>query len=191
MIHGLMKTYKHAKCRCDLCKTAKREQSRKEREQDPEKVAEYMRRYNEKNRATLSEKNREWRRANHAAILAKKARYREANREALAAKQRAYNNENIEETRERGRKRYYAKKDAQIAPFTTAQLAERMAYYGNRCYLRLPGICTGAFDEVEHVKPISKGGAHALANLRPSCLPCNRYKSNKWPFPAGPIRRVA
>ncbi len=42
-------------------------------------------------------------------------------------------------------------------------------------------MCGGPFEEVDHVKPIAKGGWHALANLRPACFRCNNQKSDKWP----------
>lgn len=63
-------------------------------------------------------------------------------------------------------------------PFTGKQLAQRMAYWGNRCWM-----CHGPFEVVDHVKPIVAGGWHALANLRPACDSCNSSKSGIWPFP--------
>ena len=71
-----------------------------------------------------------------------------------------------------GCSRYRARKrEATIVGFTAEQLAARIAYYGNRCWL-----C--------HVKPLAKGGPHMLSNLRPACSSCNRAKSDKWPLTA-------
>lgn len=65
-----------------------------------------------------------------------------------------------------------------IIPFTPDQLAARMAFYGGKCW-----ICkVAASDGLDHVKPISKGGAHILANLRPACKSCNSSKNNAWPW---------
>jgi 5-methylcytosine-specific restriction endonuclease McrA len=50
-----------------------------------------------------------------------------------------------------------------------------MEYFGNACWM-----CGGAFDEVDHVKPLSKGGIHALSNMRPSCDHCNNTKHARW-----------
>ncbi|WP_246207809.1 HNH endonuclease [Tsukamurella spumae] len=36
---------------------------------------------------------------------------------------------------------------------------------------------------VDHVKPIARGGADMLSNLRPACKPCNSRKNDRWPFP--------
>jgi 5-methylcytosine-specific restriction endonuclease McrA len=84
--------------------------------------------------------------------------------------------------RHHSRKRRALVRSAEIADFTAEQWEQKVAYWGNRCYLNLEGICTGSVDELDHVKPISKGGAHMLANARPACRPCNRSKAAKWPF---------
>lgn len=60
-------------------------------------------------------------------------------------------------------------------PFTLEQLDARMRYFGNKCWM-----CGGAFEHVDHVKPLSKNGPHILANLRPACGRCNRSKSGRW-----------
>lgn len=44
---------------------------------------------------------------------------------------------------------------------------ERCAYCGDR-----PEIL-----EMDHVIPLSRGGRHAIANIVPSCGPCNRSKN--------------
>lgn len=63
-------------------------------------------------------------------------------------------------------------------PFTYEQLMARMRYWGNQCW-----VCGGPFEAIDHVKPISKGGAHALMNFRPICRSCNSSKRDKWPYP--------
>ncbi len=67
---------------------------------------------------------------------------------------------------------------AQI-PFSPEQLAARMRYWGDQCW-----ICGGPFEAVDHVKPVSKGGAHILANLRPICRTDNSRKRAAWPYSA-------
>lgn len=34
--------------------------------------------------------------------------------------------------------------------------------------------------EVDHIKPLSKGGTHALTNLQPLCKSCHSYKTAKF-----------
>lgn len=68
-------------------------------------------------------------------------------------------------------------RSVQQIPFTAAQLAQRFAYYGNRCWM-----CGALATCADHVKPIVAGGPNMLANLRPACGPCNGGKSGRWPF---------
>ena len=62
-------------------------------------------------------------------------------------------------------------------PFTADQLDQRIAYYGYRCW-----ICGADHEAIDHVKPLSKGGPHMLANLRPICTSCNSSKGAEWPL---------
>lgn len=36
--------------------------------------------------------------------------------------------------------------------------------------------------EIDHIKPITKGGIHRIENLQPLLWKTNRHKSNKWPI---------
>jgi 5-methylcytosine-specific restriction endonuclease McrA len=45
------------------------------------------------------------------------------------------------------------------------------------------GLASSGMWAVDHVKPITKGGSHMPANLRPICGPCNSLKHNTWPYP--------
>jgi 5-methylcytosine-specific restriction endonuclease McrA len=84
------------------------------------------------------------------------------------------NGKNTEYTRRRAARR----RGALHIRFSAADLVAKVAYWGNRCW-----ICAGQPDAIDHVKPLSKGGAHVLANLRPICTPCNSHKSGTWPWP--------
>jgi 5-methylcytosine-specific restriction endonuclease McrA len=70
------------------------------------------------------------------------------------------------------------RKSAREIPFTAAQRTARWSLWVSRCWIC--GIA-GATEE-DHVKPLSKGGWHCLANLRPISKPCNVRKSNRWPL---------
>lgn len=67
----------------------------------------------------------------------------------------------------------------QSVPFTAEALAQRIAYYGGLCWM-----CGAPYEHLDHVKPVSRGGPHMLANLRPACSRCNLAKSSKWSGPA-------
>jgi len=81
---------------------------------------------------------------------------------------------NPERQREWSRRRRARQANNLVIEFTDEQLAQRMTYWGNRCWM-----CLGSFDEVDHVIPISLGGPHCLSNLRPACTECNRKKHAK------------
>jgi 5-methylcytosine-specific restriction endonuclease McrA len=49
--------------------------------------------------------------------------------------------------------------------------------YGDRCY-----ICGEPMEAIDHVKPLTKGGSHWPANIRPICWKCNSTKNNVWPI---------
>ena len=60
-------------------------------------------------------------------------------------------------------------------PYSRTQLEARIAYFGGLCWM-----CGIPYDHMDHVKPIMKGGANILANLRPACSSCNISKKDKW-----------
>lgn len=73
--------------------------------------------------------------------------------------------------------RYRARKRAATGTATNKQIADRVAYYGWKCWL-----CAAPWREIDHVKPLSKGGWGWPSNLRPICRSCNASKGAKWPY---------
>ncbi|WP_423716384.1 HNH endonuclease [Arthrobacter glacialis] len=73
---------------------------------------------------------------------------------------------------------YQAAPGGVVVQFAPAEKLARFALWGGRCWIC--GI-EGATQE-DHVKPISKGGSHCLANLRPICHSCNASKGGRWPL---------
>jgi 5-methylcytosine-specific restriction endonuclease McrA len=116
-----------------------------------------------------------WR--NRDAQVARVMAYRAANHERMRAYEREWQrlNGKVAEYNHRRRARLNG---APRVPFTHAQFVAKMAYWGNRCWL-----CGIPAYHVDHVKPLSKGGPHALCNLRPICGSCNSKKKNRWPYP--------
>lgn len=84
-------------------------------------------------------------------------------------------------TKRAAARRYIARKrNAFTIPYTAEQLESKVSYWGDRCW-----ICqTDSWTQIDHVKPLAKGGPDMLANLRPACSACNQSKRDKWPFPA-------
>ncbi|NAE18264.1 hypothetical protein GUJ16_13385 [Enterococcus hirae] len=44
-------------------------------------------------------------------------------------------------------------------------------------------MCGHPASEIDHVKPLSRGGSAWPANLRPACRTCNSKKRARWPYP--------
>lgn len=106
--------------------------------------------------------------------------YREKKRATLIAQRKAWRATHRAHEAEAQRRRQARKKKAAIVGrITPALLAAKFAYWGNRCWM-----CGGPVETVDHVKPLSKGGSHMLANLRPACASCNRTKCAHWAGPA-------
>lgn len=195
--HGTESGYSHHKCRCDLCRTAVTAAMKRRRERarakavDPssyehatfkaynyykcrcDDCVQYVRDYQKRTyrdtpgKAQKASDAVKRRRATDPVAFRKKKRdYRVENRDSFLVYKQV---RRVRET-------------ASVVPFTAEQLQQRMLYFGGRCYLQLPGVCTGEAEQIDHVKPVSKGGSHMLANLRPACKACNLSKAAKWPF---------
>lgn len=65
--------------------------------------------------------------------------------------------------------------EARTCEYTWADVMQRMAYFGNKCWM-----CGGPFEHVDHVKPLARGGADCPANFRPACASCNCSKGSRW-----------
>jgi 5-methylcytosine-specific restriction endonuclease McrA len=147
-----------------------------------EAMVSYQRDWYGSNAETVNERARLWEKANPEKVSEKNRRCYEDNRRKRAEdfkrwaaanpgyKRRQYA-ANPGTYAEIGRRRRARKASVLTVPFTAAQLAQRMAYWGDRCWM-----CSGQYDEVDHVIPIALGGPHCLSNLRPACRSCNASK---------------
>lgn len=148
-----------------------------------------------------------WREAHRDELLAKKRAYYQANKEKMDAQHRAYvaahredrqqymaqyardhrdywndrakrwRRENPEKSRRHWANWYALKSSARIMDVTAELLEQKRAYWGGLCWM-----CGRVADTWDHVKPLSKGGAHAVCNLRPACRSCNSRKRDRWPY---------
>jgi 5-methylcytosine-specific restriction endonuclease McrA len=131
--------------------------------------------YHAENRAAHRGRMAAYHAANRAPRREQMAASYRANRPSRAAYMAAYRAANPDLVAEAGARYRALKRAATVVPFTPAQLDARMSMFGHRCWM-----CRGPFQHVDHVKPLSKGGPHMLANLRPACQPCNTRKRAKW-----------
>lgn len=116
-------------------------------------------------------KNREY-------CLAQNKQWHIDNAERSRSVDALYKRENADKVRIWNGRRRALKAEVSIVPFTAEQLAEKWAYWGDKCWM-----CGDAATQTDHVKPINKGGLHVLANMRPACRSCNASKHDTWPYP--------
>lgn len=159
--------------RRNQCKDCSKKYGQQYRAKNGQSLAQYR----DNNRAKSLEQNKQWYAANRDYKLAYGEQYRRENVEDTRRRTNEWRQKNPEKARSHVAIRRARMRDSKVVDFTTSQLAQRKNYYGNLCYL-----CGDNATQVDHVKPLSKGGAHMLCNLRPICLMCNKIKKDKWPY---------
>ena len=97
-------------------------------------------------------------------------------RERMIAQVRKYQQRNPEKTREikraYGHRRAKWKQDTCAKPILGSDIRKLRATYNGLCAYCCARKATG----VDHVVPLSRGGAHVLENLLPACKECNLDK---------------
>lgn len=147
--------------------------------------------YRQTNRAAIAERGRQNHRSKRKPRLEKMRLYRQENREAIAEQQRQYYRENREKIRayyERWRKnnrdvRRAHERKRQAAKKGDSGLrdaSELWALYDSQdglcAYCEMPMF--GNF-HIDHMQPLSRGGADNWSNYAITCPPCNLEKHNK------------
>ncbi len=166
-----------------------RERNARRQRQQREAVQAYGREYYRRHSESIRARSAKWaadhaeqRRIRNAEWLAKNLEkmraywrdYYQKNRERVAQYCQQNKERFAPRLRDTQHRRRARQRQASVVPFTMTALADRLSMYGDRCWM-----CGADADHVDHVIPISKGGPHVLANLRPACGPCNRRKGNR------------
>jgi 5-methylcytosine-specific restriction endonuclease McrA len=155
------------------CRPCQRESNRRFREANREKRAAQARDYYRRNSGHVKAYQKSYAAEHQEKVAARRRRYREANREQILLKEAV-------KTQLRRQKM----RQATRIPFTAEQLRQRLSMWGGRCWMCRQPIAPGD-RHIDHVKPLVKGGAHMLANLRSACSSCNLRKGDRWPWPTG------
>jgi 5-methylcytosine-specific restriction endonuclease McrA len=148
-------------------------------------MREHHRRYREQNRQEIKERARAWRKSHPEKIRTYTVKYRHKNYEATRKReQKQYERrmqENPDSVRMWGRlaaQRRKARRLAAQGVCTKEQFMAKCEYFGWRCYLCGIKLNTTSV-QMEHRKPLSRGGANWPANLAPACAGCNYSKGTK------------
>lgn len=155
----------------------------RKRKADPEKhraYLAYLATYREAHREKARRTTANYRIENPERVRAAQVAFRARPASAATARERArtFRLANPDRRSEYERRRRAFKKATVGCFIEPALLAAKFAYWGDRCWM----CRSGDGLQVDHVKPLAKGGPHVLANLRPACAPCNQRKSDRWPL---------
>lgn len=182
-----------------MCRECFSEYNRKRYNAKREEIKAKVRAYVAANREVVVRRKHEayWKDVERSRARARvSAAVQNARPERKAAKvawARADRARNPEKWREKSRRQYRLNKQARFdldgrrraqkgsmraLRATPSLLRAKWSYWGGRCWM-----CGGTATEWDHVKPLSAGGLHCVANLRPACRSCNATKSNAWPWP--------
>jgi 5-methylcytosine-specific restriction endonuclease McrA len=153
----------------------KREWNRSWYERNREHVRNYRRKQWIANRDELLRAGAAYRAANRERLAARARAYYQVNKHQKHAYQAAYRASNKQTIQRLSHLRYLRSKSGKFQAPPPELLAAKWRYWGNSCWM-----CGGSATTIDHVKPLSKGGSHLLANLRPACKPCNSSKHARW-----------
>lgn len=149
---------------------------------DPRKAVEaqklFAARHPERVRATQRKKYV----ARREELLARAKTYAAANAERVRAYQKAYRQSPEGRLARRNcDNRRRAQKRNLEATATNAEIKSLMLGATHCAYCRAP-FSADKKPTLDHVIPLSKGGAHSIGNLAAACMPCNLEKGSKMNF---------
>lgn len=147
------------------------------RDSHQDQLREYFKTYHRTNRAKKCAVSKAHYLANKPLHLAKAKKRRENNKAQVAAYFRRYDQERPE-THRTAKRNYKARKKRAQGSFSPVQWLAKCSYWGWTCYLCHAPL-TPSTVHAEHRIPLSRGGTNWIANIAPSCVPCNLSKNNK------------
>lgn len=159
------------------CKVCTNAQNREWHRRNPHKQLEYDKRFAQSKPDQAKARTRRWREKNpdkvrQASQNRKRGPNRKRNREYDREYARAWNAANPGKRRLTQHK-YRARKMANKVG--NVSLQEARAILNRACM-----YCGGVAEHLDHVVPISRGGAHSVGNLAPACASCNLSKRNRF-----------
>lgn len=125
----------------------------------------------------VAKNGREWRKANAERVRKTKRQYQIANRERIQALGKKWRSANPKKVK--AIKAASVHKRRQLIELTGDEVttAQVMAIFA-RGFCAACGRTDGPM-EIDHIKALSRGGAHHVSNLQLLCRPCNRRKWSK------------
>lgn len=150
--------------------------------QDEQKAAQL--RYREVNKHRLSEYQATYRAAHREALNEDNRKRYALHAEERRAYRKRYRRANPDKIRAANNKRKALQRNAPKCDLTAAQWVAIKEAYGHRCV-----YCGRKMNRLtmDHIEPLSKGGAHTASNIVPACMACNNKKKAN---PAPPFQQT-
>ncbi|MFE9335293.1 HNH endonuclease [Streptomyces sp. NPDC007063] len=146
----------------------------------------YNRKYVAKNAVKRHAYFREYSRQYRTKNAKHTQRYYQENKERYAASGKRWRQNNPDKARTYNAKRRALKRNARHEPYSRTDIFAR---WDSLC-----AYCDAIAEHLDHVYPLSRGGADAAHNLVPACQPCNSAKGAKtlaeWAATFGPEHGV-
>lgn len=173
-VAGIHAHYRRNESLCPECSLANLEAGRAYHRENPD----YYKENYARNAGELRERSRKYREDNAEECRARFRDYYAKNRESLISKSSEWAKNNRERRRaiDGNRRATIAGASVPGAPLTDFAIRMRFDYFGNTCWM----CGSDGPMEADHVIPISRGGLHVPANIRPACKSCNSSKGNRW-----------
>ena len=161
------------------------EQHKEYRQNNKEKLNKQKKEHYQNNKEKINKRHKEYRQNNKEKIKEQKKEYLQNNKEYFKEYKKEYHKNNPHKVREASRKRRALEKANIHEPYSEDQV---LKLYGSVCHICKEEIdlsanrSTGASGweqglHLDHVIPISKGGADTLENVKPAHGLCNLQKS--------------
>lgn len=181
-----------------------RRDSARSKKVNPERIRRNQRKWASLNPEKIREKHRRWRAANpdkdkahgkrwrdtHADYIKNKNKeYKTANAERLApiaiARTKKWRAKNPEQARANGHKSRQTRRARMYeagGSYTNAQIHTLLEKQNWKCAGHGCGSSLRESKELDHIKPLARGGSNDITNLQWLCMPCNRKKRDKDPI---------
>ena len=150
---------------------------------NPEKVKIAVSLYVEKNHAKVTEYKKEWYQKNRQKIRERHAEHYKRNSDHIKEKVQDWKESNLEKVKliqrssQARRRAIFRKADGKHNASDIAKLLVLQRWKCASCFVDLKNGY-----HVDHIQPLSKGGANWPNNLQCLCPKCNRKKHNKDPI---------
>lgn len=139
--------------------------------------------YREANREKRNEQIKKWHKKHYLEQLEAKKQYYQSNKTRISAYKKQYAKESrhiINSYRKKWEQtwspEYKRARDGQTKKIRKTEIPN--------WFIRICGICNLLIEdkfEIDHIKPLSRGGKHDVSNLQLAHPKCNRSKNNKLP----------